>query len=219
MLISDACFSCYFDPEQPGHRLADNDSGGWLNAKGPGGHLGLWWRHRRPSGSVGHHLGSKPHRWIDWRIMAMSLSVALLSSKVPPLSKELRWSYKDLQSLTPILLLRFSTWSTSAKLKGPSTASARNTRLFLRQQKLCASPLRVDETTRGSPYDLRPMQWMGTSWPCEKALEVKANNQPPCVANLLVHHLLHTRFPESEQGCLVWLQAHPRRELGIYWGL
>ena len=119
----------------------------------------------------------------------MSMAV-LLSSKVPPLPKEFKWSYKDLQSLTPIGLLRFSTWSTSAKLKGPSMASDRTKSIHSAipeaTEKLWASPLRVDETTRGSLYDLQPMQWIGTSWPWEKAFEVNANIQPPCVFMLKV---------------------------------
>ena len=55
----------------------------------------------RPSATmcpVGHHLGSNFALWMLWRIIATSIAV-LLSSRGPPLPREIRWSNNDRQSV------------------------------------------------------------------------------------------------------------------------
>ena len=133
---------------------------------------------------VGHHLGSRLARMTLWRIMATSIAV-LLSSNVPPLPSEIKWSYSDRQSVIPIMDLLFNTSRDSSKRNGPSKHSASkswdHSAIPDAVAKACASPDTVEATTLGSLYDFQLMQCTGTSSPWLIRLDVKLSNQPPWV--------------------------------------
>ena len=133
---------------------------------------------------VGHHLGSRLARMTLWRMMATSIAV-LLSSNVPPLPSEIKWSYSDRQSVIPIMDLLFNTSRDSSKRNGPSKHSASkswdHSAIPDAVAKACASPDNVEATPLGSLYDFQLMQCTGTSSPWLIRLDVKLSNQPPRV--------------------------------------
>ena len=97
---------------------------------------------------------------MDCLIIAMSIAVLLSSKALLP--SDVRWSYKDLQSVIPIGGLRTRTSSASSTMKGPSRHSAIISSIHSQTpdavEKAFASPDMVEATTRGKRYDFQAKQ-------------------------------------------------------------
>ena len=138
--------------------------------------LGSYWSLVSASANMssdGHHLTWRLQLLMHWRRMAKSIDTRL-SSHLDTDEGDVKWSYKLLQSVTPVIeptsssslhghtdLTSPSDWICSLVLKSnfPCLASLSRSIIHsaaaLAREKHCASPARVEATTLGSLKDFQ----------------------------------------------------------------